>query len=308
MARSFLGGTRRGNSLKPTGVYGGFGRGWGRLGNGRPSERRRAEDDAAQGDDRRAERGGAEELGRRPGSRAWNRPTGRRRRKTPPPPAKWPNRSECGSTSVLFGWGNMNGGDRGTGRQRGEDGNRAAGRARLRRRHRAVRPLPDRRNARAEALGVRHPLRRKDRPPEAGCRRRQRQVSEVHRGPRPCRRYVAGRHQAADPDGGEDGRGHRGRKRVEQPVGEAGSVCQLRRLVRQPLGQGLLRHRQSRASTPRRKMDPHARQADREVPRQGLQARSQTAATAASSATSARGASIGPRSARPWTKSATTVG
>ena len=50
--------------------------------------------------------------------------------------------------SVLFGWGNMNGGDAAAGRQRGEDGDGAAGRPGLRRRDRALRPLPDRRHAR----------------------------------------------------------------------------------------------------------------------------------------------------------------
>ena len=51
-------------------------------------------------------------------------------------------------------------------------------------------------------------------------------------------------------------------------------AAKLRRLVQQSLGEGLLRHRQSRQVRRAARLDPHDGQADREVPRQGFQAQS----------------------------------
>ena len=73
---------------------------------------------------------------------------------------------------------------------------------------------------------------------------------------------------------------------------QAGDLRQLRRVVRQPLGAGLLRHRQPREVRAAGGVDPRAGQADRQVPREGLQAQRPTA-TAASSSTSATAASTG---------------
>ena len=60
---------------------------------------------------------------------------------------------------------------------------------------------------------------------------------------------------------------------------------------------------------PPQAVDPHLGQAAGEVPREGFQARCpRPAAATPVSATSARGASIGPPCGRPWTRSATTAG
>ena len=47
---------------------------------------------------------------------------------------------------------------------------------------------------------------------------------------------------------------------------------ELRRVLQQPLGEGLLRHRQPREIRAAGRMDSHARQPDRQVPREGFQA------------------------------------
>ena len=62
MRQSISGRNSRESGLKPSGVSGCFGRGRGGTGDGRRFERRPAKDDAAQGDDRRPERGDAEGL------------------------------------------------------------------------------------------------------------------------------------------------------------------------------------------------------------------------------------------------------
>ena len=51
-------------------------------------------------------------------------------------------------------------------------------------------------------------------------------------------------------------RRHRPGERLEQPLGQAGDLPALRRLLPEPVGQGLLRHRQPREIRPARGMDP----------------------------------------------------
>ena len=93
---------------------------------------------------------------------------------------------------------------------------------------------------------------------------RQRQVRGLHRGPEPRHRRLPQGRREADPRGREDRRGHRPGKRLEQPLGQAGAVRQLHRLVRQPLGAVLLRHRQPREVRHAGGVDPRAGQADRQ--------------------------------------------
>ena len=166
--------------------------------------------------------------------------------------------------SVLRGWMEFNSEDP----QKVEASleRRAAGVARrqgLRRRRDPAGALPRRRHADARAVGVRHRLRREDRPCHARRGRRQRQVRGLHRGPEPRHRHLARGGREADSRWPRSAGRHRPGERLEQPLGQAGALRALRRLVRQPVGQVLFRHRQPREVRAAAGLDQGAGQADR---------------------------------------------
>ena len=104
--------------------------------------------------------------------------------------------------------------------------------------------------------GVRHRVRPEDRPPHARRRRRQRALRRLHQGPQPRHRHLPRGGQAAHSRRREMRRGHRAGERLEQPLGAARDLPELRRLLQQPLGEGLLRHRQPREVRPAGGVDP----------------------------------------------------
>ena len=101
---------------------------------------------------------------------------------------------------------------------------------------------------------------------------RQREVPGVHRRPQPGHRRHAQGRRATDSRGRGDRRRHRAGERVEQPLGQAGDLQEPGGVVRHAVGPGVLRHRQPRQVRAAGGVDSHAGQADRQVPRQGLQA------------------------------------
>ena len=104
--------------------------------------------------------------------------------------------------------------------------------------------------AHAARVGVPDRVQPRERPLDESGLRRQRALRRLHQGAQPRDRHVSRVGQAADSAGGEDEGRHRARERQQQPMGHAGDLPAFRPIVPESLGQGVLRHRQSRALRP----------------------------------------------------------